>query len=248
MAGSDKPSLVALSQRRESVIELLTQRYAEGVLEIEDFESRVGRAHEAGSVAALETLVSDLEPAARPASSVALQRQTSQALDTPRPRAKKMIAIMGGVERKGHWNVPQVMNVYAMMGGVDLDFRDAVLQPGVTEIRTRVLMGGVDIIVPPGVAVEADGVAIMGGFDDHHRPGPWSEADGPRPVLRITGMALMGGVDIETRLPGESKWQARKRLRQERKALRKREQLRYERRKQLAAARKQLPSEAEDDE
>ena len=41
-------------------------------------------------------------------------------------------------------------------------------------------------------------------------------ADGP--VVRISGLVCMGGVDVVERLPGESAREARKRLKTEKKA------------------------------
>ena len=55
----------------------------------------------------------------------------------------------------------------------------------------------------------------MGGFDHMERQPP--VADPERPVLRVHGVAIMGGVSVETRLPGESGHQARRRERRERK-------------------------------
>src|SRR6185295_10761269 len=54
----------------------------------------------------------------------------------------------------------------AIMGGVELDLRQAELPPGVTEISAFVLMGGLVVRVPPGVRLETDGFAFMGGFED----------------------------------------------------------------------------------
>ena len=51
------------------------------------------------------------------------------------------------------------------MGGATLDFREARLPEGEVEIRVGALMGGVEIIVPPTLAVESNGAAIMGGFE-----------------------------------------------------------------------------------
>jgi hypothetical protein len=66
--------------------------------------------------------------------------------------------------------------------------------------------------------VECDATAIMGGFEelDRGHGGP----DPDRALLRITGIAVMGGVSIETRLVGESSRQARKRIKHERRQLR----------------------------
>ena len=42
---------------------------------------------------------------------------------------------MSGVQRRGSWRVPKNLRVVAVMGGVDLDFRDAVFGPGVSEVN-----------------------------------------------------------------------------------------------------------------
>ena len=46
-----------------------------------------------------------------------------------------------------------------------------------------------------------------------------AEPDPARPVLRIRGAAILGAVEITTRLPGESAWQAWWRARSKRKQL-----------------------------
>ena len=103
------------------------------------------------------------------------------------------------------------------MGGFSLDFREAMLGPGVTDVNVFVLMGGGEIIVPPEMEVEVSGFAFMGGFDHETdeplRPNP------DRPILRIKGFAMMSGVGVEVRLPGETAREAKKRRRLERKGL-----------------------------
>jgi hypothetical protein len=98
---------------------------------------------------------------------------------------------------------------------VDLDFREAIMPPGVTELKIFAMWGGVEVIVPPGLNVECHGVGIMGGFD--HAPEGVAPTDPTAPTLRITGVALMGGVDITLRHVGESGRDARRRRRQERR-------------------------------
>ena len=56
-------------------------------------------------------------------------------------------------------------------------------------------MGGVDIIVPPGMRVDNQGFAFMGGFEDHTDE-PLQEG-GPRLVIK--GFAMMGGVEVKTK-------------------------------------------------
>jgi hypothetical protein len=97
------------------------------------------------------------------------------------------------------------------MGGVVLDFREALMAPGVTEVWIFTLRGGAEILVPPGLSVESDGVAILGGFE-HRDDAPLHDLP-DRPLLRLRGLAVMGGVEVSIRLPGESARDARKRLR-----------------------------------
>lgn len=246
MTDGKKPALVALRDQRDAAIELLTQRFAEGVLDMDEFEDRVDAAHQADSATALEKVVKDLMPlpeAEREGNgeshALAVREQVSESLETARAQRKRMIAIMGGVERRGQWRVPKTLTVYTLMGGASLDFREAVLPPGVTEVKVRALMGGVEIIVPPHVAVECEGTAIMGGFEDVHRSP--RDPDPDVPLLRVSGLAIMGGCSIETRLPGESHRDARRRMREE-----ERHALRDSDHNALPAPRKQLPGEPDD--
>ncbi len=240
MPGANKPSLIALRDRRDEVIDWLTEQFAGDVLDLDEFEERVDRAHRADAIATLDELVADLEP---PATGSAAAATTAEESPTPgtamvphagselinRPQRKRAIAIMGGVERKGNWMVPGQLTAVAIMGGVDLDFREVELPPGVTEVKCTAIMGGVDIIVPPDLAVSCDGIGIMGGFDGVDRMPATPDPDAP--LLVIKGVAIMGGVDVKTRLPGESGWQAHKRRRRERR------QLRHKHREQLRARR-----------
>jgi hypothetical protein len=241
MSGEPKETLVSVREHRDRTIDALSEHFAKDHLSMEEYEERVDRAHCVTSIAALDELLSDLEPIAEP--SVALTVRGDAALQVSRPDRKRVVAVMGGVERKGQWVVPSELKVWAVMGGIELDFREAVLPPGVTEVTVRAIMGGVEIIVPPNVAVEAEGFAIMGGFEEMHRSPP--TPDPARPLLRISGFALMGGFDVETRLPGETWWQARKRARKERKELRARHD--GERKRMRDAERKKLRGRKRDD-
>ena len=59
-------------------------------------------------------------------------------------------------------------------------------------------MGGVEVIVPPGVRVEMHGLSLMGGWsNDVHE----EELPPDAPELHLHGFALMGGVDVRTRKP-----------------------------------------------
>lgn len=220
-----------LAEKREKTIQLLIDSFASDRLSVEDFEDRLDRAHRAPDAGSLESLTSDLpaviepkapqaaaagQPAQVPAAGIAPQRPPSPAPADVRER-QFMVAIMGGHNRRGPWTPARKTTVLAMMGGAELDFREARLGPGVTEIEVYALMGGVDIIVPPWVTVDSAGFALMGGFE--HGAGRTDQTPADAPVLRVSGLAIMGGVDIQVRLPGETAREAKRRLRTERKLL-----------------------------
>ena len=132
-----------------------------------------------------------------------------------------IVGIMGGAEKKGVWTPARETIVIALMGGAELDFREARMPPGVTDIQIFAIMGGAEIIVPPGVHVDMNGFALMGGFSQSGYAPPPTDPDAP--VLRIGGFAMMGGVEVSIRYPGERPRDAREREkldRQEQKRLR----------------------------
>ena len=105
---------------------------------------------------------------------------------------------MGSGDRKGRWRIASRCTVVNVMGGADLDLRDALIDSAETVITVFSLMGGSDIVVPDGVEVELGGFALMGAND--------LELEGPRPqpgapVVRVRAFSLMGGTDVKTK-PG----------------------------------------------
>lgn len=219
--GKPKPtSLVAVRDRRDQVIAILTDQFARDTFDIDELDRRLTLAQQADTVVALDALVADLPaaPAGEAATTTALAVRPDEATLARWPQKSRRLAIFGGFERKGQWTVPRHMRIIAAFGGAELDYREAELAPGVTELKITAAFGGVHIIVPPQLAVECDASAIFGGFEEVHRAP--RNADPDRPVLRITGFAMFGGVEIETRLPGESRRDARKRSKREARALR----------------------------
>jgi hypothetical protein len=213
---------VSLNERREITVRALCEHFARDRLEMADFEARLDRAHRATDSVELEALLADLpapgaqRPAAAPAAPAA-----ASITDSLRD-SRTLFAFMGGAERRGHWTPARKNICFAIMGGIGLDFRDVQLPPNETEISLFCLMGGAEIIVPPDLAVDSSGIAIMGGFESVSPP---RSADPDAPVLRIQGTCIMGGVEIVVRRSGETARDARARERSERKAQRERRRL-----------------------
>ena len=183
-------------ERRDQVLDLLTQYFTAGRIELEDMERRMEVAARAATNAELESALSGLRD-------TPVRRETpSGAVPAPmgpdRPKGKKAsLAFMSGMNRKGRWFPAQRHVGAALMGGIVLDFREAELEPGTTEVSLWVLWGGVDIVVPPDLDVEVEGFAIMGGLRElSQHPAPL-ETQTRR--LRIRARVLMGGVDVKVR-------------------------------------------------
>ena len=213
--------------RRQEAIDAWCEAFARDEMELDEFERRVEAAHRTESSAELDRLLADLGPrpvparrsGGSPAAAAPGDSRASARRATALPgqvRERELIAgVMGGSMRRGRWTPARRVTAIGVMGGVELDFRDAVLAPGVTEVHAFAFWGGVQILVPPDVRVECSGLGVMGGFD--HRDDVANEPDASAPVLRITGIALMGGVEVRVRYPGESGKDARRRVREDRR-------------------------------
>lgn len=102
-------------------------------------------------------------------------------------------AILGGSSRKLSAANFQGGDATAIMGGCEIDLRDCGSEGGPAEIDTFAFWGGVEIRVPDDWEVQVKGLAILGGYGDETRT---IEGDGHK-ILVITGMAIMGGVEIK---------------------------------------------------
>jgi hypothetical protein len=203
--------LVALRDRREQVIQLLADGFANDLVELAEFERRTGLAHQATTVAALDALVADLPSSI--SSTALVKLETDPLVESQRPERRKQLIVFGNVERRGGWIVPREQLTSSIFSSAVLDFRDARLAPGVTVLRVKAVFGNVEIIVPPQLAVESSGSAVFGNFEEYGG----AVADPDRPILRIEGSAVFGNVEISVRLPGESEGDARRRERAVRK-------------------------------
>ena len=130
----------------------------------------------------------------------------------------RAIAIFGETKREGAWTPARSNTVVAAMGSAVIDLREAYLDPHRTVVSAFAFMGGVEVIVPPGVHVECSGSAIFGGFEQR-KEYMSSPVDPGAPVVQVSGFAVFGGVEIEQRLVGETRREAKRRRRREKKEL-----------------------------
>jgi predicted membrane protein len=103
-------------------------------------------------------------------------------------------AMMGGVRRQSTAREFRGGDANAIMGGVELDLRNAHVNDGEEVIIDAFAMwGGVEIFVPPHWRVVGNVLPIMGAFVD--KTTPTSGTAGPR--LQVRGTVLMGGIEVK---------------------------------------------------
>ena len=184
--------------QREYVVQVLSAAFATDRLSMEQLDERLSSIYRARALPDLEVLLAD---PAEPTRSLADEASiTRLAADPVVPARGAALAIMGGFERSGNWIVPRHLLVVAVMGGGQLDLREAKLGAGITEIEIFTFWGGVEIFVPVGVRVEVTGMAVMGGMTVR---GEAATENPDAPVLRISGLAVMAGVDVKQKGRGK---------------------------------------------
>jgi hypothetical protein len=170
---------------RSQAVELLRQHTAEGRLTLDEFSERVGLAFGARTEADLRQVMADL-PAA----------QTPVPETQRRPAKGWTVSIMSGSRRTGRWRPQPHTKAVAIMGGCELDLRQAEIDGPEIVITAVAFMGGIDIIVPEGIEVDMSGVPFMGGKDLKVRdvaPTPGA------PRVRVRAFPIMGGITVRNK-------------------------------------------------
>ncbi|MBT3152954.1 DUF1707 and DUF2154 domain-containing protein [Streptomyces sp. CHD11] len=215
------PDLRASDADRERVADILRDALAEGRLDMEEFGERLDATYSARTYGELAPITRDLPDRGSPGvAAVSLTKDLEPGndwgnrivgdSDSEAGTSTWAVAVMSGFQRKGHWTAPRRFNCFAFWGGGEIDLREAYFADREIVINAVAIMGGVDVIVPPGVEVVVRGIGIMGGFD-HSEEGVPREPGAPRVI--VTGLAFWGGVGVQRKLPRAEK----QRLREERR-------------------------------
>jgi hypothetical protein len=179
----------ASDAERERMAELLGRHAVDGRLTLEELAQRVEAAYAATTREELAALTRDLPEEHAGTAPVRVSRR--------RP-TRWSVAVMSGIYRRGRWRLPASSNAVSVMGGIELDLREAEIDEPEVTINVVAVMGGVDVVEPEGVDVDLTGFALMGGKD--FKPGTTRPPPGA-PLVRIKGFALMGGINVRVRGP-----------------------------------------------
>ncbi len=206
-----------MERARKLATEMLMERLADDALDLEEFERRLDQVNAAAEVEEIAKILGQVA-AANPYAPIPrgwkVADSPASAADMPElvPKRKPgrlrrlgrqnkvVLALQDGSGRVGRWAPSKHVWVINMLGGAVMDFREATLPRGVTEVTVFCIMGDVEIVVPLDIQVEFGGLGLIGGFDYEPTVGV-SNPDAP--TLRINGVSCLGGVTVSVRDRGE---------------------------------------------
>ena len=155
---SSSPSLRASDADRDRVIELLRAAVADGRLDSAEFDQRLDAALAARTIDALAPLTADLIAAPGSDGSLALPLA-----GTPAEPAAELLTIRerhGSVRRDGRWTLPHRLVLHTAWSDVMLDLTSAVRSGPELVIEMRVHGGNVELVLAPGMVVDANELAV----------------------------------------------------------------------------------------
>jgi hypothetical protein len=197
----DRSQLRISDADRNKVADLLREAAGEGRIDLDELEERLEATYAAKTYADLVPITHDL-PAHPGDQTPQVVRQTAPVTAGTYGTS---VAVMSGVSRKGAWLVPEKHTAFTLMGGVDIDLREATFAAKETTIYANAIMGGIDILVDAHTHVIVEGVGIMGAFDQA-RDKVEAQITADSPVVRVKGIALMAGVTVTRKAPpGQSR-------------------------------------------
>lgn len=103
----------------------------------------------------------------------------------------RLVAIMNGIELASRAQSFRGGSMFAWLGGIAVDLREAQLAAD-AHLDLGSVFGGIALRVPPGWRVESDLRSLAGGVAIDV-PIPESET---APTLRLTGFSALGGIAV----------------------------------------------------
>ncbi|XRQ04170.1 DUF1707 SHOCT-like domain-containing protein [Actinomadura welshii] len=174
-------ALRASDRDRDEMLVRLHDAFAEGRLSEAELDERIDLALAARTHGELGAVAADL-----PSGSGGAVAACGE------PVGRFQIAYKSSVARAGRWRLPERFTTVVYKGTGLLDLRSAELAGPVTRLRVLAYKSAVEIIVPPGVRVEADGAGVSA--EVHGVP----PADAP--VVHIRGYAYKGTIQAKDRI------------------------------------------------
>jgi hypothetical protein len=111
------------------------------------------------------------------------------------PERRGAVAVLSHTRREGEWILPRLFRVFAFFGNVELDLVHALLAPGTSVIEVRCIWGSVEILAPTDLRVEFEVDPVIASAEISRKAPSTTSPDAP--IVRITGSAFMGSVELK---------------------------------------------------
>jgi len=211
-----------IEKRRHLLIDRLTERYAKDELPLTEYERLVQDAQNAvemQDLAIVEAIVGGTGYTANSQSAAIRQEKTRpynpkpyhvpqaprapqapfapQAPDSPfynPDLVQSSVSILADRRHTGKWLKKPTVAAVSILGSQVFDFRGIDLPVGPTTLEALAILGSLEIIVPPHLAVRMEVLPVAGdatvdkGVESSERP--------DEPVLVVTGNAILGSVRV----------------------------------------------------
>ena len=200
MSQSDDALRVSDAERDE-VLNALGDHAAAGRLTLDELDERSSKVLAAKTRGELTQLTRDLPGGDLPGGELASGELPTAPTAASRAPVRWMVAIMGGSHRRGRFRAVGEINSVNVMGGDEIDLRDAEIEGGELTLNVFSFMGGSNIYVPESVEVDLGGFSFMGGNQEHGR---MAKPRRGAPLIRVRAFNLMGGIQIY-HLPPEAR-------------------------------------------
>lgn len=152
------PALRASDADRDRVIELLRAAVADGRLDAVEFDERLDATLAARTIDALAPLTADL--IAVPGSGGALTLPLAGRLAESAVELLTIRERHGSVRRDGRWTLPHRLALRTAWCDVRLDLTSAMRSGPELVIEMRVRGGNVELVLSPGMVVDANELAV----------------------------------------------------------------------------------------
>ena len=193
------------SLARRAAIEALCAAQARGVLSPDAFLERFEQVRAAEDPETMAAIVADLEPE--------LGAANFPAHREPHPlpeQGERIATVLSSAARRGEHLLPERLALLVVLGSYKLDLREATWSSDVVDIEVQVVLGQIEIIVPPGTHVEDRMGRMMSSID--HKRRPRKEQYGRGLTVRLAGDVVLGQVEIREDVPTHMKPRWRRRL------------------------------------
>ncbi len=112
------------------------------------------------------------------------------------PGFQREVCIFSGCKRSNESSAFKGADLFAMFGGIDIDFSNAKMEGDTAEIGATAIFGGIELRIPQDWMVVSRATCILGGIEDRTRLKAPGESPTGKTIV-ITGLVMFGGVEIK---------------------------------------------------